>query len=84
MSMTQPPVGFYKVNYSQVEKNPKVYNFNRSVPHFTGQKFFCHESQHVAHDYPDSPLTESRLKGAVELNRMAGREDIKGSDRKPI
>lgn len=42
MSITQPPVGYYKIKYNQIEKNPRVYDFNRSVPHFTREKFHCH------------------------------------------
>lgn len=59
----QPPVGLYNVNYSQVEKNTRIYNFNRSVPHFNRDKYFCNESHHLYKDIPDSPLCQSKIKG---------------------
>lgn len=84
MAMTQPSVGFYKVNYSQVDKNAKIYNFNRSVPHFNKDKYFCYESNHYYRDLPDSLLCQEKIKGLAELSRMTGREDMKGSVRKNI
>lgn len=36
-----PAVGFYKINYNQIDKNTRQYNFNRSVPHFNRDKYYC-------------------------------------------
>lgn len=58
MAGTQPPVGFYKVNYSQIDKNARTYNFERSVPHFNRDKYFCNESNHYYRDMPDSSLCQ--------------------------
>ena len=41
MYLIKPPVGYYKINYSQVQKNPRVYDFQRSVPHFNRDRYFC-------------------------------------------
>lgn len=82
--MTQPPVGYYKLNFSQVEKNTRVYDFNRSVPHFNLDKYICHENQTVHNELPDSQLCKQRVTGLMELKRIIGRGQVKGSIRKEI
>lgn len=83
-SLDGPPVGYYKVNHNYVEKNPRTYNFNRSVPHFCRNKYFCHESEPALKDYPDLSTSAAYTKGLVELKRVTGRDQIKGSIRKFI
>lgn len=71
--MTQPPVGYYKVNHTQVDRNARTYNFNRSVPHFYREKFHCNETKPVAKDLPDISSSKPCVKGLIELKRITGR-----------
>lgn len=77
-----PPVGYYKVSHDYVEKNTRTYNFNRSVPHFYRDKYFCNESEPALKDHPDLSTCKPYTKGLVELKRVTGRDDMKGSIRK--
>ena len=44
-------------------RNIKQYNFNRSVPHFERQKFFCQESKTVMKDFPDLSTCKPAVHG---------------------
>lgn len=82
--MTHPPVGYYKLNHTQIEKNSRQYNFDRSVPHFYREKFHCNETKPVIKDYPDISTSKAYIKGMIELKRSTGRNDIKSSIRKTL
>ena len=55
-------------------------NFSKSTPHFFGQKHHAQEVTPHVKDYPDGQ--EKKNRGFMELGRMVGREEMKGSIRK--
>jgi hypothetical protein len=80
---TAPSVGFYKVSYAQIDKNVRVHNFQRSMPHFSRDRHFCNESSSVCKEIPESALCREKIKGFTELARMTSREHIRGAKVKP-
>lgn len=76
-----PPVGHYKINFNQIEKyflflerTPQSYNFNRSIPHFSREKYHCYEVQFAFKSEPDINYCKGKIKGLIEMNRIIGRK----------
>jgi hypothetical protein len=57
-------------------------NFSKSTPHFHRQLHKLNEVTPLLKDYPEE--ISPRNKGFLELKRMVGREQIKGSIRKNL